>query len=163
HIEHNTITNSYNAALQVTQDHGAVSGLFFQDNWADGGGCTVNINSKPMGSMGTVTVTDNKFGHDTRVANCPIIATIDIPLITAHNVFVNSTKFAAVRPLGSQVNCGNAFQAAQTSDVIGGSDTRSAIAGQCVNDGQQRLIIAIICFVGGIVLGAVVGSWEGRR
>ena len=74
HIYNNTITGSNNAAMQVTQNHGAVNGLWFQNNYADGGGCSVNLSHYPLPSMSGVYVTNNRFGHNTRVANCPIIS-----------------------------------------------------------------------------------------
>jgi hypothetical protein len=97
HIQHNTITGAYNAAMQVTQGHGAVNGLWFTGNWADGGGCTVNLNNSPMPTMGPVTVSDNRFGHDTRNANCPIIATQATQLTATGNVWDDTGAPVAVR------------------------------------------------------------------
>ena len=39
-----------NAAIQVTQDFGAVGDLHLESNWADGGGCTFNISHKGAAS-----------------------------------------------------------------------------------------------------------------
>jgi hypothetical protein len=93
----NTITNSYNAAMQVTQGHGAVSGLSFTGNWADGGGCTVNVNNTPMGPMSGISVHDNRFGHNTRNPNCPIVATQEAHLSASGNVYDNTGAPAPVR------------------------------------------------------------------
>lgn len=97
HIVDNTITGSYNSALQVTQGHGVVDKLWFNGNWADGGGCTVNINNTPLPSMSDIAVTDNRFGHDTRVPNCPIITTRQTQLTAAGNVFDDTGQAVQVR------------------------------------------------------------------
>jgi hypothetical protein len=60
-----------NAAIQVTQDFGAVSSLFIRRNWADGGGCTFNFSHKGGTSL-TVSATDNRFGRNSYY-NCPIL------------------------------------------------------------------------------------------
>jgi hypothetical protein len=96
-IINNTITGAYNAAIQVTQGHGAVSNLWFNGNWADGGGCSVNVNNSPMGTMQSVSVNSNRFGHATRNANCPIIVTHAISLTATHNVYDDTGAVAAVR------------------------------------------------------------------
>jgi hypothetical protein len=100
HILHNTITGAYNAAMQVTQGHGAVSSLWFDNNWADGGGCTVNLNNTPMPTMKAITVSENRFGHDTRNPNCPIIATQATQLVATGNVWDDTGNPAAVRDGG---------------------------------------------------------------
>jgi hypothetical protein len=83
----NTIERNYNAGLQVTQTREPVSGLYFEGNWADGGGCTVNLSSDPLSSMSGVTVDDNRFGRDTRIDNCAIISGQETRLTAQHNVW----------------------------------------------------------------------------
>jgi hypothetical protein len=97
HIVHNTITGAYNAAMQVTQGHGTVDKLWFTTNWADGGGCSVNLNNSPKPTMKAITVSTNRFGHNTRNANCPIIATHATQLTANGNVWDDTGKPAAVR------------------------------------------------------------------
>jgi hypothetical protein len=97
-IQGNTIEGAHNAALQVTQGHGVVSDLTFDGNWADGGGCSVNINNSPLGYMQDIFVTDNRFGHATRNPNCPIVATTDtIDLTATGNVYDDTGLPAPVR------------------------------------------------------------------
>lgn len=96
-ILNNTITGADNAGLQVTQGNGVVSDLWFNGNWADGGGCTVNINNTPLASMNAVTVNDNRFGHATRNANCPIIVTKAVALTALRNVYDDTGAVAVVR------------------------------------------------------------------
>jgi hypothetical protein len=83
----NTITNNYNSALQVTQGNGVVSDIWFNGNWADGGGCSVNINSTPLAALSAVVVNDNRFGHATRVLNCPVVVSTSTQLTAQRNVY----------------------------------------------------------------------------
>lgn len=53
----------------------------------------MNVNNTPLASMGGITVNDNRFGHDTRVADCPIVVTQVTQLAAASNVF-DDTGFA---------------------------------------------------------------------
>lgn len=75
-----------NAAIQVTQDWGPVSNLLIDGNWMDGGGCTLNIAWKGGGNM-TVTANNNRFGHNSGFANCPILIGTKITLNRANNVW----------------------------------------------------------------------------
>ncbi|MCW4385456.1 hypothetical protein OH146_06690 [Salinibacterium sp. SYSU T00001] len=61
-IANNKIDGSYNAALMITQDQGAVSNVRLSNNWIAGGGCTVNIAEKGKGAIMGVKITDNVFG-----------------------------------------------------------------------------------------------------
>ena len=61
-----------NAAIQVTQDFGAVGDLHIETNWADGGGCTFNIAHKVEPSLTDVHVIGNRFGRNSYF-NCPIL------------------------------------------------------------------------------------------
>jgi len=96
-ILNNTITGADNSGLQVTQGNGAVSDLWFNGNWADGGGCTANINNYPLASMDAVVVNDNRFGHATRVANCPIIATRATSLTAMRNVYDDTSTAVVIK------------------------------------------------------------------
>jgi hypothetical protein len=93
----NTITTNYNSALQVTQGNGIVHDIWFNGNWADGGGCTVNINNGPLGAMSGVVVDSNRFGHATRVANCPIVATHAAGMAAARNVYDNTGAAVVIK------------------------------------------------------------------
>jgi hypothetical protein len=96
-IMHNTITGARNSALQITQGVGKVTGLWFDGNWADGGACSVNVSNLPLASMSGITISDNRFGHATRVPNCPIIVTRSTRLTASGNVFDNTSQPAPVR------------------------------------------------------------------
>lgn len=93
----NTISGNSNAAMQVTQDDGAVSGLRFTGNWSSGGGCTVNMVATPRTSIvGTVTVARNRFLHNTRVANCAIISGRGVTVSHPGNVWADTGKEVAL-------------------------------------------------------------------
>lgn len=71
-IAGNTLEEAHNAAVQVTQTHNVVANLTIDGNWANGGGCSLNINRVPRGYMSGLALTNNRFGRATRNANCPI-------------------------------------------------------------------------------------------
>ena len=91
----NTMTGSFNAALQITQDRSAVSDLTFRDNWVDDGGCTVNIAQKKRGPMSGITVADNTFGTSSRY-RCGIIASTGTKLNAYGNLFTDGSKVRIV-------------------------------------------------------------------
>ena len=76
HIIHNNIAlvSDNNAAYQVTQDGGKVTtDLHIENNWLDGGGCTLNFGHKggPTPMTG-IYVLNNRFGPNS-FYNCPIL------------------------------------------------------------------------------------------
>jgi hypothetical protein len=75
-LRHNTMSPGPkgNATYQVTQDSGKVStDLHIEDNWLDGGGCTLNFSHKggPTPMTG-IYVTNNRFGRHSTF-QCPIL------------------------------------------------------------------------------------------
>lgn len=75
-LRHNTLNpgKNGNSAYQVTQDMGNVAtNLRVEDNWLDGGGCTLNFSHKggPTPMTG-IYVTNNRFGRGSAF-NCPIL------------------------------------------------------------------------------------------
>ncbi|TFD69740.1 hypothetical protein E3T47_00655 [Cryobacterium ruanii] len=91
------LTDSHSAAVQITQDRGAVSNFTFSDNFADGGACTVNIAEKSYGPIRGATITDNSFGRDSRLANCAVIAPTTTKIDFAHNYFVPDDTLVAIK------------------------------------------------------------------
>ncbi len=69
----NDVRGASNAALQVTQDHGAVTDLVFNGNWVDGGGCSVNLANKGLPRMSGLSVVGNRFGRGMRFRGCAIL------------------------------------------------------------------------------------------
>ncbi len=96
----NRIEDADNAALMVTQDYSATTELVFDANWAHGGGCTVNLAHKKLASMRGITVTRNRFGHDTRVPDCPVLASKMTTMLAAGNVYNDSGLPARIRNNG---------------------------------------------------------------
>jgi len=75
-----------NAAIQVTQDFGAVGDLHMESNWADGGGCTFNISHKGAASLTDVHAIANRFGRNSYF-NCPILKSTQTTLELVGNVW----------------------------------------------------------------------------
>lgn len=76
---------SQNAAIQVTQDFGVVTGVRFENNWADGGGCTFNLSHKGGASLAVVT-RGNRFGRNSSFG-CPILKSTQTTLDSAGDVY----------------------------------------------------------------------------
>jgi len=74
-----------NAAIQVTQDFGAVTDLIIDGNWADGGGCTFNFSHKGGASL-ALTATNNRFGRNS-FYDCPILKSTQTTLTQSGNVW----------------------------------------------------------------------------
>jgi len=75
-----------NAAVQVTQDFGAVGDLHLESNWADGGGCTFNISHKGAASLADVHLIGNRFGRNS-FYDCPILKSTQTTLELSGNVW----------------------------------------------------------------------------
>jgi hypothetical protein len=74
-----------NAAIQITQDFGAVSDVRIERNWADGGGCTFNLSHKGGASLSVVT-RGNRFGRNSSFG-CPILTSTLTTLDSAEDVY----------------------------------------------------------------------------
>lgn len=79
-------TSDDNAAIQVTQDYGAVTNLSIEHNWLDGGGATLNIAHKVLSSLSGVLVKDNRFGRNS-FYNAPILISTQTSIININNVW----------------------------------------------------------------------------
>ena len=75
-----------NAAIQITQDFGAVGDLHLESNWADGGGCTFNISHKGAASLTDVHLIGNRFGRNS-FYDCPILKSTQTTLELSGNVW----------------------------------------------------------------------------
>ncbi|GAA4344535.1 hypothetical protein [Angustibacter luteus] len=96
----NALSGAYNAGLMVTQDVAATRNLTFTGNWADGGGCTVNIAEKSYGPLQGLVVNSNRFGRNTRVADCPVITPATTPMVADGNVYDDNGQPARIRRNG---------------------------------------------------------------
>ncbi len=97
----NTIVGGTNTALMVTQDHGAVGTLTFDNNWLSGGNCTINMTPKPLKSMGVMTVENNIFTNDSAL-HCPILDTLTTNLVTSGNVYAGTGAAVPVNDKGGE-------------------------------------------------------------
>ncbi|MHA3704911.1 right-handed parallel beta-helix repeat-containing protein [Jatrophihabitans sp. YIM 134969] len=88
----NTISGNSNAALMVGQSSGVVTGVRFSDNWSSGGACTVNIVAVPRATISGLTITSNRFLHNTRVANCAILQNSGVTMTTSGNMWSDTNK-----------------------------------------------------------------------
>jgi hypothetical protein len=85
-----------NAAIQVTQDDGAVRDLRIEYNWADGGGCTFNFAHK-VGARLTVDAKSNLFGHHTEYKDCAVLLSSKTTLVGDGNVWADSGQAVPVQ------------------------------------------------------------------
>lgn len=72
-ITHNTIVGASNAAVMITQDSGPTSNLWINDNWIDGGACSLSFGSRGAYKRG-MEANNNRFGRKQRNAGCAIIS-----------------------------------------------------------------------------------------
>jgi hypothetical protein len=75
-----------NAAVQITQDFGAVGDVHIESNWADGGGCTFNISHNGAASLTDVHAIGNRFGRNSYF-DCPILKSTKTTLDSSGNVW----------------------------------------------------------------------------
>jgi hypothetical protein len=89
HITDNAfyIATTGNSAMQVKQNLGVVTDLHFTGNYAEGGDCTVNVVNLPRPSMTGIQVDNNRFGRNTRIANCAIFAKYAVTLTDVNDVW----------------------------------------------------------------------------
>ena len=95
-VVNNNISGAFNSGIQITQDTGKVSNFTFTGNYANGGGCTVNIAEKSYGPVQGVKIADNTFGRDTKVSNCAIIAKSTTKIDLARNYYVPDKTLVSV-------------------------------------------------------------------
>jgi hypothetical protein len=74
-----------NAAIQVTQDFGAVTDLRIDGNWADGGACTFNLAHKVADAL-TVSTSGSRFGRHS-FFDCPILKSTKTTLVSSGDVW----------------------------------------------------------------------------
>ena len=95
-LRHNNLVvgRNGNAAYQVTQDGGDVAtNLRIEDNWLDGGGCTLNFSHKGGPAMSGIEVVDNRFGRNRFSKNCPSLISEKTPLSkNSGNVWADTGK-----------------------------------------------------------------------
>jgi hypothetical protein len=96
-IAGNSISGAVNAAVMAVQGLGTISHLNISSNYLGGGGCTVNFAEYGKGPFRYTTVASNRFGHDTAVANCPIISPTSTKLTASGNVYYDTNKPALIR------------------------------------------------------------------
>jgi hypothetical protein len=86
---------SQNAAIQITQDFGAVSDVRAEHNWADGGGCTFNLSHKGGAALAIVT-RGNRFGRNSSFS-CPILKSTKTMLDSVGDVFDDDGRAVPVQ------------------------------------------------------------------
>jgi hypothetical protein len=85
----NNISGADNAGMQITQDASPVKGLKITNNWLDGGDCSIKLQHRDQSTLGPVTITGNKFGNNTAIANCPILRTGSTSVNASNNTFTS--------------------------------------------------------------------------
>jgi hypothetical protein len=84
-----------NAAVQVTQDFGLVTGLNLIGNYMDGGLCSLNVAHKGGPSL-TISASGNRFGRNS-FFNCPILLSTKSTLNGSGNVWDDSGKLVPIQ------------------------------------------------------------------
>ncbi|WNB85080.1 hypothetical protein [Cellulomonas sp. ATA003] len=90
------MTDATNAALQITQDRAPVANLAYTKNWADNGGCTLNIAEKTRGPLQGIAITDNTFGTTTKF-NCAILYPATSPIAFARNLYTDARPIKMIK------------------------------------------------------------------
>ena len=93
----NRLEEAYNAAIMLQQNYSPTSDVVISRNWMNHGGCTVNVNHKGGTSLSGITITDNRFGRDTRNLDCAIIATAASNVATSGNVWDDTGTAVRIR------------------------------------------------------------------
>jgi hypothetical protein len=93
----NRMEEADNAAIMLQQNYSPTSDVVISRNWMNHGGCTVNVNHKGGTSLSGISVTDNRFGRDTRNTDCAIIATTASNVATSGNVWDDNGTAVRIR------------------------------------------------------------------
>jgi hypothetical protein len=96
----NDLEGGHNSAIQISQDHGPVTDVLIDGNWADAGNVTFNIANKPLASLGGITVTNNIFGH-AAITGCQILYTSVTSIVAFNNVFADTGLPVVILDTGS--------------------------------------------------------------
>lgn len=75
-----------NAAIQITEDFGAVGDVHIESNWADGGGCTFNFSHKGAAELTDLFTKNNRFGRNS-FFDCPMLKSTKTTLVTMGDVW----------------------------------------------------------------------------
>lgn len=96
-IANNSLSGAYNAAVMITQDAGVTRDLAINNNWIDGGGCSLNYGSKGAYKTG-MQASGNKFGRGQRIPGCAIIHNPAVSDLTpVANVWADSGLAATIK------------------------------------------------------------------
>ena len=96
----NDLEGGSNSAIQITQDHGPLTDVLIDGNWADAGSVTFNIANKPLASLAGITVTNNLFGH-AAVTGCQILYTAVTTIVASNNVYADTGQPVVILNTGS--------------------------------------------------------------
>ena len=96
-ITNNTLKGAYNSAVMITQDAGITKDLWINNNWIDGGGCSLNYGSNGAYKTG-MQANNNRFGRAQRVAGCAIIHNAAMSdLVPTGNVWDDNGQPAGIK------------------------------------------------------------------
>lgn len=97
-IVHNNLSGAENAAVMINQDLGSTSDLWINDNWLNGGACTLSYGNDGAYKTG-MQANNNRFGRGQRNVGCAIIhRTTSSDLVPAGNVWEdNGSPVTATR------------------------------------------------------------------
>ncbi len=86
-IQHNSLEESDNAAVMVTQNVALTSNLRINDNWIAGGACSMNISDKGKGPIQGLAISNNRLSQPYYV-NCGVKSPGTSPIAMTNNIWV---------------------------------------------------------------------------
>ena len=99
----NTFEGTHNAAIQVAQSGGQVSGLTISGNSIGGGACSLNFAEAGLGTIKGIAINSNVFQPTQVFKNCAIVSDPGtLPLISLRsNTWANGAQVAITSRVGS--------------------------------------------------------------
>ncbi len=95
-ISGNTLEDSHNAAIMVTQNHSQTANLTIANNWLQDGACTINVTQLGLGSpIQGMVIKNNRFGPGQYGTTCPMRLPSASPITLQANVW-DATSQAAL-------------------------------------------------------------------
>jgi hypothetical protein len=99
----NTFEGAHNAAIQVAQSGGTVSGMTVSGNSIGGGACSLNFAEVGLGTIKGVSITSNVFQPTQSARNCAIVSDpTTIPLLSLRsNTWASGAAVTVTSRVGS--------------------------------------------------------------
>jgi len=93
----NTIEGGANSAIQITQDHSAVSSVAIIGNNLTGGSCSLRADDKPLNSLSGLLLASNIIVPDQTIRNCGILVNFGVNYTFSWNVWSTGPLVKVIR------------------------------------------------------------------